>query len=94
MLADNTDGTNVLGVSRDTPSYKSLEVHKQSQHSGDDHNDIPLCATFGKEQWMGLDVVLLNEFGFLVANDIVKTRIPMNVLMLTPLVMMMLAFAS
>ena len=38
--ADIINGTNVLGVSVDTSSHESLEVHEQSQHSGDDHNNI------------------------------------------------------
>ena len=74
--ADSTDGTNVLGVFGDTSSHEYLEVHEQSQHSRDDHDDIPSCANFRKEQWVGLDVVLFNELGVPVANDICRNSNP------------------
>ena len=69
-LADNIDVPNVLGVFGDTSIHEYLEMNEQSQHFGDDHNDIPLCAGFGKEQWLGHDVVLLNELGVSVTNGI------------------------
>ena len=65
--------TNVMGVFVDTSSHESLEVHEQFLHSGDDHDDIPLCASFGREQWMDLDVVLFNELGALVADGICRS---------------------
>ena len=61
--------TNVMGVFLDTSSHESWEVHEQSLHFRDYHNDNPLCAGFGKEQWVGLDVVLLNEADGIYRNS-------------------------
>ena len=83
--ADNTNVSNVLGVSGDTSSHESLEVHKQSQHSGDDHDDIPLCAGFGREQWVGLDVVLLNVLGVPVVDGICRNSNPRECVDANPL---------
>lgn len=73
---DSIDGTNVVGVYVDTFSGGPYGVYEQSQHSGDDHNDIPLCSGFGKEHWVGLDVILLNELGVPVADDICRNFDP------------------
>ena len=59
----------------DTSSHESFEVHEQSLHSGDTHDDIPLCAGFGREQWVCLDVVLLNELGVPVADGICRNSV-------------------
>ena len=82
---DGTDVTNVVGVPVDASFHESLEVHEQSLHSGHDHNDIPLCVGFGREQWVGLDVVLLNELGVPVANDICRNSDPRECVDANPL---------
>ena len=84
-LADFIDGTNVLSVSRDTSSHESLEVHKYSQHSGDDHGHIPFCAGFRREQWVDFDVVLLNELGVPVVNGICRNSNPLECIDANPL---------
>ena len=83
--ADFIDGTNVLGVSGDTSSHESLEVHEQSQHSRDDHGHTLLYADFGREQWVGLDVVLLNDLGVPVVNGICRTSDPRECVDANPL---------
>ena len=85
LSTDSIDGTNVLGVSGDTSSHESLEVHKQSQHSKNDHDNISLCVSFRREQWVGLDVVLLNELGVLVANGICRISNPRECIDINPL---------
>src|ERR1700738_4390413 len=67
---------NVIGEFVDTSSHESLEVPEQSLHCRDDHDDIPLCAGFGKEQWIGLDVVLFNEGGVPVADGTCRNSDP------------------
>lgn len=49
-LSNNFDDTNVRGVSLYTSSHNSFEVHDQFLHSGEDHDDIPLCAGFGRKR--------------------------------------------
>ena len=93
-LADNTDRTNVVGVFVDTSSNESFEVHKQSHHSRDNHNGIPLCADFGREHWVGLDVVLLNDLGVPMANGICRNSDPHECVAANPLVSMVSACAS
>lgn len=39
----------------------SFHLHDHSQSSVDEDVDIPLCEIFTREQWVGLDVVLLNH---------------------------------
>ena len=54
------------------PSFGGpYKVHEQSQHSGDDHDDISLCAGFGRKHWVGFDV-LLNELGVPVTDCICR----------------------
>ena len=84
-LVDSSNVTNVVGVSMDTSSHESFEVHEQPLHFGDDHDDIPLCADFGREQWVGLDVVLLNELGVPVANGICRNSDPCECVDANPL---------
>jgi hypothetical protein len=76
---------NVVGVFVDTSFYESFEVHKQSQHSEDDHDDFPLCVGFGRKQWMGLDVVLLNTLGVPVADGICNNSDPYECVDTNPL---------
>ena len=83
--AGSVDETNVEGVSQDTSSHESFEVHKQSLHMGEGHDDILLCAGFGREQWVGLDVVLLNDVGVPVADDICKNSDPRECVDANPL---------
>ena len=86
--------TNVMGGFGDTSSDESLEVHVQNLHSGHDEDDIPLCAGFGREEWVGLDVVLLNEFGVPVADGICRNSNPRDCVDANPLVTPMLVCAS
>ena len=72
----SVDKTNVDVVSPTTSSHKSFEVHKQSLHLGEDNDDIPLYAGSGREQWVGLDVVLLDEADVPVADDICRNFDP------------------
>ena len=76
---------NVMGDFVDTSSHESLEVPEQSLHSKDDHDDIPLCAGFGREQWVGLDVVLFNEGGVPVADGICRNSDPRDCVDANPL---------
>ena len=76
FLAGSVDETNVDGASQYTSSYESFKLHKQSLHIGEGHDDIPLCAGFGREQWVGLYVVLLNDVGVPVADGICRNSDP------------------
>jgi hypothetical protein len=77
LLVDTIDVTKVVGVSMDTSSHESFEVYKQSLHSRDDHDDIPLCVGFMmREQWMCFDVIIHNELGVIVTNDIYRNFDP------------------
>ena len=82
---DGIDVTNVVGVPVDASSYESFEGHEQSLHSGDDHDDIFLCASFGREQWVGLDVILFNELGVPVAHGICRNSEPRECVDANPL---------
>lgn len=88
--ADNIDETNVVSLSMDTSSGGPYKVHKQSQHSRVDHDNIPLCVGFGRKQWVGLDVAILNELGVLVADGICRNYDPCECVDAIPLVSMML----
>ena len=83
--ADSNGMTNMMGVFVDTSSHVSFEVHEQSLLSGHDHDDIPLCAGFWREQWVGLDVVLLNELGVPVADGICRNSNPRECVDANPL---------
>ena len=84
-LTGSVDKKNVDVVSPTTSSHESFEVHKQSLHLGEDHDNIPLCAGFGREQWVGLDVVLLDEAGVPVADGICRKSDPRECVDANPL---------
>ena len=84
-LVDNIDETNVVDVSVDTSFDGPYEVHEQSQHSGDDHDDILLCAGFGRKHWMGFDIVLLNELDVPVTDGICRNFDPCECVDANPL---------
>ena len=65
---DTTNVSHVASGSGEPSFHTSFNVREQSQHSGDEHDDISLCAGFGRDQWVGLDVVLLNDIGDPVAD--------------------------
>ena len=79
------DDTNVEGVSLYTSSNYSSKVHDQSLHFGEDNDDIPLCVRFSREQWVGLDVILLNDVGVPVANGICRNSDPRDCVDANPL---------
>ena len=83
--AGNFDDTNVGGVSLRTSSHDSFQVRDRSLHSGVDDDDIPLCAGYGREKWVGLDVVLLNDLGVPVANGICRNSDPRECVDANPL---------
>ena len=83
--ADCNGMPNVMEEFVDTSSHESLEVHEQSLHSRDDHDDIPLCAGFRREQWVGLDVVLLNDLGVPVVDGICRNSDPCDCVDANPL---------
>ena len=84
-LADTIDVINVVGVSIDTSSHASFEVYEQSLHSRDDHDDIPLCVGFRREQWICLDVIIHKELGVIVADDIYRNSDPYECVDANPL---------
>ena len=90
-LANNIDKTNMASMSMDTSSGGPYEVYEQSWHCGDDHDDISLCAGFGREHWVGFDVVLLNELGVPVADEICGNSNPPEFVDTTPLMLTMSA---
>ena len=73
--SDTIDGSPVPS-GPDTSSHTSFIVRDQFQLSGDEHDVIPLYAGFERDQWVGLDVILLNEFGDPVADGICKNSEP------------------
>jgi hypothetical protein len=79
------DDTNVESVSLYTLSPESSEEQDQSQHPVEVNVAIPLCAGFGREQWVGLDVVLLNDAGVPVANGICRNSNPRDCVDADPL---------
>ena len=83
--AGSIDDTSVKGLLLYTSSHDSFGMHDQSLHSGEDHNDIPLYVGFGREEWVGLDVVLLNELGVPVANGICRNCDPCECVDANPL---------
>ena len=52
---------------------------------GDDHDDIPLCVDFEIEQWVSLDVFILNEVGVPVVDDICRNSDPRECVDANPL---------
>ena len=76
LSAGSVEVTNVEGASQSTSSHGSFEVHNQSLDIGEGPDDIPLCAGYGREQWVGLDVVLLNDVGVTVADGICRNSDP------------------
>ena len=73
------------GVPQDSSSDESFAVQEQSLHLGDYDDDIPLCAGFGREEWVGLDVLLLNEAGVPVADGICRNSNPRECVDANPL---------
>jgi hypothetical protein len=83
--AGNFDDSHVDGVSLFTSSPGSFQVHDRSENSGVRDDDIPLCAGYGREKWVGLDVVLRNDLGVPVANDICRNSDPRDCVDANPL---------
>ena len=76
LSAGSVDKRNVEGASQYTSSHESFEVHKQSLHIREGHDDIPLCVGFGRKQCVGLDVVLFNDVGVTVGDGIWRNSDP------------------
>jgi hypothetical protein len=83
--ADSFDDAHVDVVSLLTSSPGSFQVHDRSGNSGMPDNVISLCAGYGREKWMGLDVVLRNDLGVSVANDICRNSDPRDCVDVNPL---------
>ena len=76
---------NAMGGFVEASSHEAFQAHEESIRSGDDNDDIPFCAGFGREQWVGLDVLLFNEVGVPVANGICRNSDPRDCVDANPL---------
>ena len=85
QVTGSVDERNVEGIFQDTSTHESFEVHKQSLYLGDDHDDIPLCVDFKREQWVSLDVLILNEVGVPVVDGICRNFDPRECVDANPL---------
>ena len=84
--SDDTTSVSHVPSGLGEPSFHtSFNVREQSQRSGDEHDDIPLCTGFGRDQWVGLDVVLLNDIGDPVADGICRNTDPRECVDANPL---------
>ena len=73
------------GLSDCSSPSGSCHLHGRSQTSMDEHLDIPSCEGFSREQWVGLDVVLLNHNGDPVADGILRNSAPHECVDASPL---------
>jgi hypothetical protein len=83
--ADNFDDAHVDGVSLFTSSPGYFQVHDRYGNSDVPDDDIHLCAGYGRDKWVGLDVVLRNDLGVPVANGICRNSDPCDCVDANPL---------
>ena len=88
LLSSNEDmvaDTDAVSLRRDTGIDGPLQAHAQSHHPGDDDEEIPSCEGFSREQWVGLDVVLVDGNGVSVADGICRNSLPRECIDANPL---------
>ena len=84
-LANTIDISHASIGPGDPSFHTSFKVRQQSQHSGNEPDNILLCVGFRRDQCVGLDVVILNEFGDPVADDICRKSEPRECVDANPL---------